>query len=135
MKLFFRLPGHQPALTSHSGRRAGDGKRKPSALSGKRDTIFLAKVYILSLPLPRRAVFFLPITPAPHSDAGSPLRGRFQPVGLTGRRVGSPSRRPMGKKNPLCPQCLCGEIFPKEYVTVFMNRSTKVHPIRGKISH
>ncbi len=38
-----------------------------------------------------------------------PLRGRFQPVGLTGRRVGSPSRRPMGKKRKtLC--ALCGSV-------------------------
>ncbi len=29
------------------------------------------------------------------SPLGSPLRGRFQPVGLTGRRVGYTSRRPL----------------------------------------
>jgi hypothetical protein len=40
MKLFFGLPGHQPALQATQARRAGDGKPKPSALSGKKDTIF-----------------------------------------------------------------------------------------------
>jgi hypothetical protein len=48
MKLFFRLPGD-------------DGKRKLSALSGKKGTIFQATIYLFSLSPPRRAVFFLPI--------------------------------------------------------------------------
>jgi hypothetical protein len=64
---------------------------------------------MLPLSLPHMAVFFLPIKPAPHSDAGSPLRG----VGSTLRGVvpywAESSRRPMGKKGKtLCE--LCGSV-------------------------
>ena len=45
MKLFFRLPG-------------GDGKRKPSALTGKKDTIFYDSLYFIPITASQSSVLF-----------------------------------------------------------------------------
>jgi hypothetical protein len=88
--IFFVCRDTSPPLQATLGRRADDSKRKPSALSGKRGPFFKLRSTFCPYHCLAEQCYFCLSLPVPHSDAGSPLRG-----------VGSPSRRPMGKKEKL----------------------------------